>query len=147
MGIRLDDEARRLLAVFDAMTDGHATDCLVDDETVVFVVPPEHMAAAIGPDGRTVRQLEERIDRQVVLIEAADRAEDFIANAFAPAAVYEVEVENDRAVAAVDEADLGVAIGSNGARINRVRRLAARHFDIEAVEIEGVSSDSANEDA
>ncbi len=144
MGIRLDDEARRYLAAFGEKTAVTATDCLVTESAVVFVVPPAGMADAIGPDGRTVRALEDRLDREVVLVEDADRAADFVANALAPAAVYEVTVEERGdttvAVATVDADDVGVAIGTDGIRIDRARRLAGRHFAIDDIELESTGS-------
>lgn len=136
MGIRLDDEARRLLAVFSEHTGATAVDCLVHDDTVTFVVDPDGMADAIGPDGRTVRALEDRLDRRVILIERADRPEHFVANALAPAAVYDVSIQDGEAVASVDAADVGVAIGADGERIERARRVVARHFDIDDIAVE-----------
>ncbi len=141
MAITLSDEARQYLATFEATTDAQAFDCLIEDDgkTLVFVVVPEDMAAAIGPGGEMVDRLEARFDARIVLVEDADRAPDFVANALAPAAVYDVLVEEngDRvAQVTVDPDDMGVAIGREGERIERARRLAARHFEIDDIELE-----------
>lgn len=140
MRVTLSDEARRLVALFEDETDVTARDCLVDDEfdRVVFVVPAGEMGKAIGPDGMHVKRTEERLDRDVELVEHADRADAFVANALAPAAVYNVTVSDsgDRiAYAEVDSADRGVAIGTDGRTIHRARELARRHFDIDDVEL------------
>jgi N utilization substance protein A len=140
MRVTLSDEARRLVALFEDETDVTARDCLVDDEfdRVVFVVPAGEMGKAIGPDGMHVKRMEGRLDRDVELVEHADRADAFVANALAPAAVYNVTVSDsgDRiAYAEVDSADRGVAIGTDGRTIRRARELARRHFDIDDVEL------------
>jgi N utilization substance protein A len=140
MRVTLSDEARRLVALFEDETGVAARDCLVDDEfdRVVFVVPAAEMGKAIGPDGQHVKRMERRLDRDVELVEGADHAETFVANALAPAAVYNVTVsENDDRVAyaEVDSADRGVAIGTEGRTIERARELARRHFDIADVEL------------
>ena len=140
MRVTLSDEARRLVALFEDETGVAARDRLVDDEfdRVVFVVPAGEMGQAIGPDGRHVKRMEDRLDRDVELVEHADRPEGFVANALAPAAVYNVTVsENgDRvAYAEVDAADRGVAIGTDGRTIGRARELARRHFDLDDVEL------------
>ncbi len=86
------------------------------------------MADAIGPGGQTVERVEERLGREVKLVEAAETAEDFVANALAPAAVYNVTVsENDDTVAYVEVAqeDRGAAIGREGRNIDAARQLAA----------------------
>ena len=143
MGIRLSDEARRYLGAFTDVTGARATDCVVDEE-IVFVVEPDDMGRAIGPDGRTVDALEERLGRPIVLIEDAAHADVFAANALAPAAVYDVAIESreegEVAVATVDDADVGVAIGRDGARIERARRLLDRHFEVADIEVRGADS-------
>ncbi|MCQ4333956.1 NusA-like transcription termination signal-binding factor [Natronomonas sp. F2-12] len=140
MTLTLSDEARRYIALFDEETDVPAVDCVLDDEydRAAFVVPVGTMGQAIGPGGEHVRSVESKLGRDVVVVEDADTPEDFVANALAPAAVYNVTVsENDTTVAyaEVDREDHGVAIGKDGRRIDLARRLAARHFDIDDIEL------------
>ncbi len=140
MTVTLSDEARRYIALFDEETDVGPTDCVVDEEygRVVFVVPPGTMGQAIGPGGDRVKTIESKIGRDVVVVENAATPEDFVANALAPAAVYNVTVsENDTTVAyaEVDHDDHGVAIGKDGRRIELARMLAKRHFDVDEIEL------------
>ena len=112
--------------------------CLVGDERVVFLVAAGEMADAIGPDGSTVTQVEDRLDKRVSLVENADTAELFVANALAPAVVHNVTISENQdrvAYAEVDRADTGVAIGRDGETIETARRLVKRHFDIDDVEL------------
>ena len=138
MAVTLSDEARRYIALFDEQTDVPAIDCLVDDDRLAFVVPAGTMGQAIGPGGKHVKRVEEALGRDITVIENADTAADFVANALAPAAVYNVTVsENDTTVAyaEVDADDRGIAIGADGRRIDLARRLAKRHFDIDGIEL------------
>lgn len=138
MPVTLSDEARRYIALFDDETDVPAIDCLVDDDRLAFVVPAGTMGQAIGPGGKHVRRVESSVGRDVTVVEDADTAADFVANALAPAAVYNVTVsETDTTVAyaEVDDDDRGVAIGKDGRRIDLARRLAERHFDIDGIEL------------
>jgi N utilization substance protein A len=140
MRVTLSDEARQFIALFEDETDVAARDCLVDNEfdRLVFVVPSGQMGQAIGPGGRVVRRVEERVGRSVELVEDADTAAAFVANALAPAAVYNVTVsENDSTVAYAEVAseDRGVAIGTDGKTIHRARELAKRHFDVDDVQL------------
>jgi len=143
MGKRtLSDEERRYLALFEDRTGATAIDCVVDEEfdRVLVLVTPGEMGQAIGPGGQNVRDVEDAIGTDVKVIEDSDRPEELVANALAPAAVYKVTIsgsESDRTVAhaEVDDADTGVAIGTDGRTIEAARLLASRHFGIDDVEI------------
>ncbi|MEF8843051.1 MAG: NusA-like transcription termination signal-binding factor [Haloarculaceae archaeon] len=140
MRVTLSDEARQFIALFEDVTEVAARDCIVDEafDRVVFLVPAGEMGKAIGPGGRRVKRLERRIGRSVELVEDADTPEAFVANALAPAAVYNVTLsENDTTVAyaEVDREDTGVAIGADGRNIRLARELAGRHFDVDDVEL------------
>ena len=91
-----------------------------------------------GPGGEHVERLEGRLGCDVEIVEGADTAEAFVANALAPAAVYNVTIsgEDDEktvAYAEVDSDDRGVAIGTDGRNIEVARRLAERHFDVDEI--------------
>lgn len=138
MARTLSDDARRYIAVFEDVTGATATDCVIDEDRLVFVVTVGEMAQAIGPGGETVRRLEDRLGTDVDLVEDADTPEAFVANALSPAAVYHVTIsENETLVAyaEVAEGDRGVAIGSEGKNIETARTLAKRHFDIDDVQL------------
>ncbi|WP_254537108.1 NusA-like transcription termination signal-binding factor [Halomarina litorea] len=138
MRVTLTDEARQFIALFEDETDVAARDCVVENDRIVFLVPPGEMGKAIGSAGERVKRVESRVGRSVELVEDADTPEAFVANALAPAAVYNVTIsENEDTVAYVEVAseDRGVAIGKEGRTIDRARTLAARHFDIDDVEL------------
>ncbi|ELZ12280.1 transcription elongation factor NusA-like protein [Halovivax asiaticus JCM 14624] len=138
MDLTLDDDARRFLALFEDVTGVPGRDCLQLDDRLVIVVARGHIAEAIGRGGETVDRFEDRVDMPVRLVEYADEPADFVANALAPAAVYNVTMsENDDTVAYVEvaEEDRGVAIGRDGRTIDAARRLAARHFDVDDVQL------------
>ncbi|RZV12219.1 N utilization substance protein A [Natrinema hispanicum] len=140
MGVTLADDARQYLAAFEDVTGVAGRDCLVTDggDSLLIVVERGGMGEAIGPDGRTIQRFEDRVDAQVRLVEDAADPETFVANALAPAAVYNVTIsENNDTVAYVEvaEADRGVAIGTNGRTIEAARTLAERHFEIDDVQL------------
>jgi N utilization substance protein A len=138
MRVTLSDTALRHIALFEDVTGATAVDCLVDDERVCFLVAAGEMSDAIGPDGTTVEQVEERLDKRVSLVENADTPELFVANTLAPAVVHNVTISENAstvAYAEVDRADTGVAIGRDGETIETARRLAERQFDIDDIEL------------
>ena len=138
MGIDLDADALRTLALFEDVTGATGRDCIEVDGRLLVVVARGEMAKAIGPGGETVERFEDRVDKRVKLVEHADEPADFVANALAPAAITHVTIsENDDTVAYVEvpEADRGVAIGADGRTIEAARMLASRHFGIDDVQL------------
>ncbi|MFC7019713.1 MULTISPECIES: NusA-like transcription termination signal-binding factor [Haloarcula] len=140
MRIELSDEARQLVALFENEASITVRDCVIDEDhdQVVYLVKRGDMADAIGPGGQTVQRVEEQLGRDVKLVEGAETAADFVANALAPAAVYNVTIsENSDTVAYVEVAqeDRGAAIGRDGRNIDAARTLAKRHFDIDGIEL------------
>lgn len=140
MTVTLTDEARQLAALFEAETEAVVRDCIVDDEydRVIVLVKTGQMGKAIGKGGEHVRRVQERIGKSVKLVEDAPTPEDFVANALAPAAVYNVTIsENDDrlAYAEVAKEDHGAAIGTDGKNIEAARTLADRHHDIEDIQL------------
>jgi len=138
MKVTLSDEAMRYIGLFDEETDVSPKDCLVESDRIVFLIPAGEMADAIGPDGRTVRQVEHKIGRSIDLIEDAETPAAFVENALAPAVVRGVTIseQGDRvAYVEVVEADRGVAIGADGQQIETARRLARRQHDIDDIQL------------
>jgi len=137
---RLDDEARRLAGAIDQATGGTVRDCIVEQERAIVLVAPEDMAQVIGQGGGRIRDLEDRVGLDLKLVADAPTPEGLIGNALEPAAVLDVEIE-DRddervAVAQVDPADRGVAIGRDGRNVAAAETLAERHTDIDRIEVD-----------
>ncbi|WP_247006287.1 NusA-like transcription termination signal-binding factor [Halorientalis litorea] len=140
MTVTLSDRERRYIALFEDEVGVTIRDCVVDEtyDRVIFVVKAGEMGEAIGPGGKHVDHIESQVGQRVELVEDADTAEAFVANALAPAAVYNVTIsENDDTVAyaEVDHDDTGVAIGTDGRNIEAARTLAARHFDVDDIQL------------
>ena len=140
MTFTLSDKARQLAVLFEDVTEATVRDCIVDDDhdRVIFLIKTGEMGKAIGKGGTHVRRVEDRIGKSVKLVEDAPTPEDFVANALAPAAVYNVTIsENDDrlAYAEVAQEDHGAAIGTEGKNIEAARLLADRHYDIDDIQL------------
>ena len=138
MRVTLSADAKRYIRLFAEETGVNPLDCLVNADRVVLLIPAGKMADAIGPDGHTVDRVEDKLGREIELVENADTPAAFVASALAPAAVRGVTIseQGDRvAYAEVVEADRGIAIGSDGRRIETARNLAQRHYDIDDIKL------------
>ena len=134
----LSDAARQFIAAFEEETEAAARDCVVEEDRALILVAAGDMGEAIGPGGQHVRRVEETIGKDVKLVEDADTAEAFVANALSPAAVHNVTISEDDetiAYAEVAEEDTGAAIGKGGENIEAARTLVARHHDVDDIQL------------
>ena len=134
----LSDAARQFIAAFEEETEAAARDCVVEEDRALILVAAGDMGEAIGPGGQHVRRVEETIGKDVKLVEDADTAEAFVANALSPAAVYNVTISEDDetiAYAEVAEEDTGAAIGKGGENIEAARTLVARHYEVDDIQL------------
>ncbi|WP_435151563.1 NusA-like transcription termination signal-binding factor [Haladaptatus sp. DFWS20] len=144
MTVTLSDTARQYIALFEDETGATAHDCVVlgdeddDEKRVIFVVKPGEMGQAIGPGGKNVQSVEDQLGADVELVEDANTAATFVANALAPAEVHHVTISENNdtvAYAEVEQADTGVAIGTGGRNIETAKLLVERHFDVDDIQL------------
>lgn len=140
MRVTLSGEALQIASLFEEETEATVRDCVIDEDRdrVILVIKTGEMGKAIGSGGEHVRRLEDQLDRSIKLVEDAADPGDFVANALAPAAVYNVTISENEdlvAYAEVADEDRAVAIGKEGANIEAARQLASRHHDIEDIQL------------
>ncbi|MFB6283219.1 MAG: NusA-like transcription termination signal-binding factor [Halobacteria archaeon] len=132
----------RYISLIERMTEATVVDCLVEEEfgRIVYVVRKGEMGKAIGKGGANISRLKKSIEKEIEIIEYSEDPEEFIENAFQPAKIDEVEVqdEDDRKIAEVDvdDGDKGLAIGKSGRNIGKVQKLSGKHFDVDDVVLE-----------
>lgn len=137
MTLRLTEEEMRYMSLFERMTDAVVRDCIEHEGTVVFVVESGEMGKAIGKGGANIDRVRRSIDKNIEVVEFSDNEAEFVANAFQPAAIDDVEVvEEDGGKVAyvdVDDSDKGLAIGKEGENIAKAKELARRHYEFDDV--------------
>lgn len=153
-GFVLNETSLQLMAQFEQVTGAGSRDCLVDDrnERLIFVINPGEMGRAIGKQGSAIKSASEQMGKRIEVVEFSSDAEQFLRNCFLPARITSVEMAEDEegqaiAIVAVDEEDLGLAIGKGGKNIYKAKRLAERQHDIADVQFaHQQGEESADED-
>jgi N utilization substance protein A len=138
--IRLTEEEIRFATLFESVTGVTPLDVILDSEysRVIYVVPKNQAAMAVGRGGSNVKLLRQVIGRDVEVVETGDTPEELIKNSLYPARVIMVKVVKapsgtKTAIATVASEDKGIAIGRNGRNIARARLLAKRYYDIDKI--------------
>jgi transcription termination/antitermination protein NusA len=131
--LKLTNDEIKSISLFEQLTGAAATDCVISDNGVVFVVKEGEIGRAIGKNGSSINRVRSAFGRQVNVVENASELTAFATNIFSGIDV-KVDVRDSReggkqvAIVRVDSKDRGNAIGRNGDRIKMARMLVERHF-------------------
>lgn len=140
--VKLSTDGIRYIALFESMTGASARDCFEDSENnrLIFVVKSGDMGLAIGKGGEHINRVKKAIGKHVEIIEHSDDAAEFVKNAFNPVSIKNVNliVKDDKRIAYVEvlTKEKGLAIGRDGKNIEKVKKLSARHHNIDDVIIQ-----------
>ncbi len=130
--VEINNDDLKALDTFENLTGATATDVLIMDSAVVFLVARGEMGKAIGAKGANITRVRQAFSRQVLVFEENPDMEQFLRGLFAPIPITTINVHersNDKTVyVTVDEKDRGAAIGKSGERIKVQRALLQRKF-------------------
>ena len=140
--VKLSTDGIRYIALFESLTGARAKDCFEDSENnrLIFVVKSGDMGLAIGKGGDHINRVKKAIGKHVEIIEHSDDPVEFVKNAFHPVLLKNANlvVKDDKRIAYVEvhSKEKGLAIGRDGKNIEKVKKLSARHHNIDDVIIQ-----------
>ncbi|MEM2878208.1 MAG: NusA-like transcription termination signal-binding factor [Candidatus Hadarchaeales archaeon] len=138
-GIKLTAEEMRYITLFEGLTGARLHDCVISDDgkCILFVVKRGNLGLAIGKNGDRIKKARHVIGKSVYVVEHSDNMEDLFRSFLSPAKIIEINVQekDGRKIArvAVDKSDRGMAIGTKGRKIQGLKKLAQRYFDLSDV--------------
>ena len=138
--IKLTTDQMRLMSLFQNITKATARDCVEDEKQnrIIFVVNEGKMGLAIGKGGSHIKHLQNKIDRNVELVEYSDDPVKFLKNILNEKYILEIKMSerldgSQQAIVIVDNSKKGVVVGREGRNAEKARLLARRYFDITSV--------------
>ena len=140
--VKLSTDGIRYMALFESLTGAMVMDCFEDSENnrLIFVVKSGDMGLAIGKGGDHINRVRNIIGKHIEIVEHSDDPVEFVKNAFHPVSIKNVNIvlRDDKCIAYVEvhTKEKGLAIGRDGKNIEKVRRLSARHHNIDDVIIQ-----------
>ncbi len=139
MGIKLSAEQLQYMAMFENISGASTIDCVVPEggNRIVFVVRKGDISMAIGRGGVNVKKARSRFGKDIEIVEYTDDPKEFITRMVSPAKVQGIRIvetgERKTAYVSVDPRDRGIAIGREGATIQKVKTLSKRHHQVDNV--------------
>lgn len=128
MAIKLTTEHVRVVGIFERLIGVHIRDCLINEDTVYFLIEPGKMGMAIGKDGNKIKNVCNALRKRVKIFEYADTPEKLIHNLIPN--VNSIETRDGVITVSVPVSDRSTVIGKNGKNIKMIREFLNRHFSI-----------------
>jgi len=140
--IKLTTDQMKLMSLFQNVTKATARDCIEDEkrDRIIFVVNEGKMGLAIGKGGTHIKSLQNKISRNVELVEYNDDPVKFLKNILNEKYISDIQISERadgsfQATVLVDSAKKGVVVGREGRNAEKARLLARRYFNITYVMI------------
>ena len=140
--IKLAAEELGLIGLFQAVTGATARDCIIDDKNgrVIFIINKGEMGLAIGKNGISIKNTQEKIGKTVEIVEYSDDPKEFIINSLCSKFIKEVRMSkkidgSKIATVIVDQNRKGAVVGREGKNAEKARLLARRYFQISNIHI------------
>lgn len=139
MTIKLDKETLRYIAALENESRGNVNvkDCIVKDDTIIYVVEEGQLGAAIGKNGSNVKKLRENLGKQIQIREFSDEPVEFVKNLVKSLGVKDVSMdsENEKITISASNQSKGAIFGKNGRNLEAIKDLVKRHHGIEDVQV------------
>lgn len=127
-----DTESLRVITAFENITGSEVRDCIIAD-IIYFLVNPGKAALAIGKNGQTIKTAEKMIGKQIKILEFSEEEKQFIKNLVPQA--QRIEINEKRAIVAINHKDRGAVIGRGGNKIKIIRTFLDRNSNIKELKI------------
>ena len=123
----------KIMALFESVLGVQARDCIIDNDSMYFLVDEGKAKLAIGKNGVFVKKMQSKTQRRIKVFEYSSDHEKFVKN-MVPRA-QKVEIQGKRAVVNVEEGNKGFVIGKNGSNIKKIREFLFRNSSLEGLDI------------
>ena len=137
MKIKYDLNLMKFMSFFENLTNTKLKDCFIDNNSIlVFVVEENQIAKAIGKKGINVRNIKEKLNRKIKIVEFNPNIETFVANIISPLIGKEIKVEdNVVTIVGPDTKTKGLLIGRNGQNLRNYEEIVSRYFNIKEIKV------------
>lgn len=128
-----ENDEIKILALFEAVLGVQARDCIIDNDSMYFLVDEGKAKIAIGKKGVLIKKMQNKTQRRIKVFEYNGDNAQFVKNMIPKA--KKVEIQGKRAVVSLDEGDKALVIGKGGSNIKKIREFLSRNSTIEGLDI------------
>ena len=120
----------RMIAEFERITKTHVKHTYTHQERIIIVVAEGEAKRAVGPSGKTLATLEEKLGKRFKIIEHNPDLHTFIQNVMLPLKAQKIEDtgEGEVTVTGADEKTRGLMIGARAQNLRFTEQVVQKYF-------------------
>jgi len=122
----------KIITAFEKLTHSEVRDCIVNEDSIYFIVNQGKMALTIGKGGKTIKSAEKTLKKQIKVFEYSSDKNEFIKN-LVPQAT-KIKMNGNKAIVSAGS-KRGIIIGKNGSNIKCIKMLLERNSSIKNLEV------------
>lgn len=138
MARTLDMKFIRYLNLFEKITKIRTQHCFSYNLAIVFLVPQQLIARAVGEKGTNIKKLSEILERKVKVIAIPSGIENikkFVLDIIYPMKFKSLEIKDGCVVISAGMQSKAALIGRNKTRLSEMKNILAQYFGIKDVRI------------
>lgn len=136
--MRLGTEEIFYLNALNTVSGANARDCIIQGNTISFLVRTEEIGKAIGKNASNLEKLQKKLRKKIEIFEYSANPEEFVKKAFFNIrfnAIETKEEEGKKTVFVSVDAENKSKILNNSSKIKRIKEIAKRNYNIEEIRI------------
>jgi len=129
---KFDTETIRLITLFENVTGATVKDCIVNDNTIYYVVDEGKVGIAIGKNGSNVRHAEKVVGKTIKLFEFSNELIKFVKNLVPEASEVKVRNGEEGTVIEirVEKKNRAIVIGRDRKNLKLFKELLQRTYNV-----------------
>ena len=134
--IKFNADIIQYISIFESLTNSKVKDCIVNDDSILFVIEENDMGRAIGKGGSNIKRAEAVLKKNIRLVEFSSDIARFLQNLIYPVEAKEIKNENGIvSIYCFDMKSKGKIIGRDRHNIKWINDVVKRYFEVEEVKV------------
>ena len=129
MNVVIDNDLLQTISLVENFTHARVDRCIPRDDKLIFVVGKGDARKIVGPQGATLKKLEQQLNKRLKIIEKVDDKLQFIRNAMLPLKIVDMKDEDGIVtVYGPDEKTKGLMIGAKAQNLRFTEKIVQMYF-------------------
>lgn len=134
--MKYDSHILKTMLLFEQLTKAKLKDCVEFKDHLVFIVRKGDMAKALGKRKEKAKQLQEKLNRNIKIVEFDPTVDGFIKNLIKPLKITSIENDGEIVtIKGVDKKTNGLIIGARAQNLRAYEKIVQKYFDVKEIKV------------